>query len=190
MATDLKAVRDPALRPRVPKARLASPPSGKQSRPGEHAGRGRIPPAALGPGVPCAVSWMQMLLDQSPRLLCKGIDGRWTKSYFDSISYKLATSWLSLRLDSSPPLVHNDTRQGQVLAERFTEETRAIVEQVTGQADPNRRDWESIFTDIYGFERLVAAGAPQGADVTAVSWCFWMGKLMDIHKAIVDRFER
>ncbi|RYP17880.1 hypothetical protein DL765_004278 [Monosporascus sp. GIB2] len=171
-------------------------------------------PLPSDPEFPAQCLGLQMLLDQGPRLLCKDIDGRWTNSYFDQISYKLATGWLSLPLEQRPdtwarwrdlvsldywitlrfkfgaPFVHNDTRQGQMLAEQFTEETRATVEQVTGQADPNRRDRESILTDIYGLERMVTAGAPQGDDITAASWCFWMGKLMDVHKAIVDRFGR
>ncbi|RYP02947.1 hypothetical protein DL764_005473 [Monosporascus ibericus] len=46
-----------------------------------------------------------------------------------------------------------------------------------------------LVTEIYGFERIVAGGAPQADDATAASWCFWMGKPMDVHKAL-DRFGR
>ncbi|RYO92210.1 hypothetical protein DL766_004865 [Monosporascus sp. MC13-8B] len=183
-------------RPRVPGARLASPPEHEKVPLENMPDMMGFLPLPSDPEFPAQCLGLQMLPDQGPRLLCKGIDGRWTNSYFDPISHKLARSRLPLPLEQRPdtwarwrvlvsldywitlwfkfgaPFVHNYTRQGQVLAEQFTEETRATVEQVTGQADPNRRDRESILTDTYGFERMVAVGAPQGDDVTAASWCF------------------
>ncbi len=174
-----------------------------------------LPPPSS-PEFPAQCLGLQLLLDEIPRVLYsyKSIDGRWTNSYFDVISYKLARTWVSLPPEQRPdawarwrksvsldywiilrlwfgtPFVHNGTREGQAIALRLTEETRTTVEQVTGQNDPNRRDRDSILSDVYAFARVFTAGPPQGDDVTAASWCFWMTKLMDIHKPIVDRFGR
>lgn len=175
-----------------------------------------LPPPSS-PDFPTQCLGLQMLLDQAPRRLCshKSVDGRWTNSYFDPISYKLARAWLALPLELRPdtwarwkgcgasldywivlrlcwgaPLLHNPTREGQEVGLRFTEETRATVEQATGLTDPNRRDRESILSDVYGFQRVFSAGPPRGDDVTAASWCFWLAKLMDVHKPIIDRFGR
>lgn len=170
-------------------------------------------PPPTSPKFPIQCLGLQMLLDQGPRRL-KGVDGRWTNSYFDPVSHKLARSWYSLPPEQRPdtwtrwkgtatldywivlrlcfgaPLVHNGTREGQEIGLRYTEETRATVEQETGQTDPNRQDRDSILSDVYGFQRLFSAGPPQGDDVTAASWGFWLTKLMDVHKPIIDRFGR
>ena len=78
----------------------------------------------------------------------------------------------------------------QAIALEFTEETRSVVEKVTGRKDPYRLKRGEILADLYGFPREYTAGPPQGDEVTRESWTFWMGMLMDIHKPIVDLFGR
>ncbi|RYP36419.1 hypothetical protein DL767_003382 [Monosporascus sp. MG133] len=146
MEMDLKAVRNPSIFEYVARNATADPEFRERVW--------SVPPEAM--------SWLSLPLEQRP--------GTWAR-WRDSVSLDY---WIPLRLKFAAPLVHNDTTQGQVLAEQFTEETRAT----------------SILTDIYGLERMVAAGVPQGEDITAASWCFWMAKLMDVRKAIVDRFGR
>ncbi|KAM7190988.1 Bacterial protein of unknown function (DUF924) domain containing protein [Naviculisporaceae sp. PSN 640] len=158
-----------------------------------------------------------LLVDHFPRLFCRGMDQRWTYGYFSPISQRLARKWIALPADQRPdswerwhqdgagagldywigvrfwfgtPFVHSEDRELQAIAVKFTDETRSVVEKMTGKKDPNRKKRDEIFADIYGFPRVYMNGPPQGADVTRESWTFWMGMLMDIHKPIIDLFGR
>ncbi|KAJ7361301.1 hypothetical protein DFH08DRAFT_843707 [Mycena albidolilacea] len=159
---------------------------------------------------------LQIVLDQAPRALCSSgsTDGRYVNSYFDLISQRLTAAWLALpaaqrpdswanrkgtmsfdywilfRLWMGAPIAHNGTVKSQKRAAAFTEETRAVVEEVTGLRDPNRDDRDTIFSDVYAFPRMISEGPPVDEEVTAAIWSWWILKLMDVHKPIVDRFGR
>ncbi|KAK3370840.1 hypothetical protein B0T24DRAFT_627175 [Lasiosphaeria ovina] len=158
---------------------------------------------------------LQLLLDNCPRLLFRGVDQRWTYAYFNHVSERVARVWHSLPTTERPdqwerwrqadtgldywigvrfwlgtPFVHSELLANQKIAVAFTEETRSVVERVSGQTDPYRTNRDEILADLYGFPREYRRGPPQGEDVTRESWTFWMGMLMDIHKPIIDRFGR
>ncbi|KAJ6482569.1 hypothetical protein C8R45DRAFT_305074 [Mycena sanguinolenta] len=159
---------------------------------------------------------LQLILDQAPRALCssKSTDGRYVNSYFDLISQRLVDTWLALpahlrpdswanrkddmsldywtllRLWFGAPIVHNGTVPSQERALAFEEETRLVVEQMTGERDPNRASRDTILSDIYAFPRVLMAGPPSGEGVSLTTWAWWMLMVMDVHKPIIDRFGR
>ncbi|KAJ7245852.1 hypothetical protein C8J57DRAFT_1361846 [Mycena rebaudengoi] len=160
---------------------------------------------------------LQLILDQAPRALCSNTstDGRYTNEYFDLIAQRHADTWLALPATQRPdswanrresmsldywillrlwlgvPLVHNGIVRSQERAVAFSEETRLVVEQETGQRDPNRADRDTIMSDIYAFPRMIMdEGAPMDDGITAAAWTWWALKLDDVHKPIVDRFGR
>lgn len=158
---------------------------------------------------------LQLLLDHCPRVLFRGIDHRWTYAYFAELSQRLAETWYALPDDQRPdkwerwqspglaldywigirfwfgtPFVHSELLEHQKIALKFTEETRSVLETVTGHTDPYRSRRAEILADVTGFPREYRKGPPQGNEVTRESWVWWMGMLMDIHVPIVDRFGR
>ncbi|KAK3326114.1 hypothetical protein B0H66DRAFT_573693 [Apodospora peruviana] len=171
-------------------------------------------PAPTDPTFPEQCLGLQLLLDLCPRLLCRGVDQRWTFAYFDVLSQRVAEGWYFLppsqRPDQWPQpddagqldywigarfwfgvsFAHSEHLRHQEMALEFTEETRSIVERVSRQRDPYRKTRNEILQDLYGFPREYRRGPPLGDKVTRESWAFWAGMLMDIHKPIVDRFGR
>jgi uncharacterized protein (DUF924 family) len=171
-------------------------------------------PPPTDPSYPEQCLGLQLLLDVCPRVLFRGIDSRWTYAYFDRIAQRLAMIWHSLPAEQQPdswdrwktdtaldywigirfwfgtPFVHSENWEHQKIAVAFTEETRCVVEWVTGQTDPYRAKRDEILSDLVGFPREYRKGPPQGEDVTRESWAFWMGMLMDIHQPIINHFGR
>ncbi|RFU76294.1 hypothetical protein TARUN_5937 [Trichoderma arundinaceum] len=157
-----------------------------------------------------------VLLDQVTRVLFEGIDKRWETEYFDVISQRFAARWRTLPPDLRPdlwhrwnyttgtsfdywvatrmwfvaPNVHSEAAKDHEFALSYTNDTRAVVELVTGQRDPHRARRSEILSDVYAFPFVAQEGAPQGPHVTLAFWTFWMCMLMDIHKPIIDRFHR
>jgi uncharacterized protein (DUF924 family) len=156
---------------------------------------------------------LQLLLDQMTRSLLRGIDGRWRSAYFDIISLKYAHTLDALLEEQKPwswsrwktfatldfwvlartwyicPFVHSDEVSDQERALIFTEETRNVVEKETGTTDPYRAERDSILSDIYGVSLMLKEGPP-GAGATVQMYAYWMCKLMDIHKPVVNKFGR
>ncbi|KXX74373.1 hypothetical protein MMYC01_209541 [Madurella mycetomatis] len=171
-----------------------------------------LPPPS-DPDFPRQALGLQLLLDQMPRRLCKGIHTRWTNAYFDVISLRYAQAldalpgdqkphswarwrdsvtldyWIHVRTWFSVPFVHTDQVAAQERAVTFTDETRRQVEELTGTSDPHREQRSTILSDIYAFPRVVKEGAPQDGTNVHV-FTYWMCMLMDVHKPIVDRFGR
>ncbi|KAJ7256219.1 hypothetical protein B0H12DRAFT_519760 [Mycena haematopus] len=173
-------------------------------------------PAPTDPDFPIQCLGLQLVFDQAPRALCSSdsTDGRYVNSYFDLIAQRLVQSWLALPAKQRPdswtnrkgtmsvdywillrmwlnaPLVHNGTVKSQERAVAFSDETREVVEHVTGKRDPNRASRDTIFSDIYAFPRMLTEGPPLDGEVTTATWSWWMLKLMDVHKPIIDRFGR
>ncbi|KAJ9151485.1 hypothetical protein NKR19_g4929 [Coniochaeta hoffmannii] len=157
---------------------------------------------------------LQLLLDHCPRLLFRGIDERWTYSYFMPLSERLAQIWHVLRTEQRPdgwdlwqksagldywigvrfwfgtPFVHSERLEYQHTALEFTDETRTIVESETGVPDPWRAKRKETLADLTGYPRVYRAGPPQGEDVTPASWTYWMCMLMDIHVPIIEHYGR
>ncbi|GAB1316043.1 hypothetical protein MFIFM68171_06253 [Madurella fahalii] len=169
-----------------------------------------LPPLS-DPDFPRQALGLQLLLDQMPRRLCRGIDTRWTNAYFDVINLRYTQAldalpaaqkphswarwrdsvtldyWVVVRTWFGTPFVHMDQVAVQERAVAFTEETRRQVEELTGTNDPYREERSMILSDIYAFPRVVKEGAPQdGANIQ--KYTYWMCMLMDVHKPIVDRF--
>ncbi|KAK2614172.1 hypothetical protein N8I77_001021 [Diaporthe amygdali] len=159
---------------------------------------------------------MQLLLDQAPRSLCRGVDGRWRSCYFDVVSQRFARAWLALPDDQRPdsqtrwctelgasfdywtcvrfwmgaPFVHSESAENQAIALEFTDTTRRAVEAKMGVTDPWRTKRDDVLSDIYGFPRVARTGPPLGEDVTLETWSWWWMMLIDIHKPVIDRFGR
>ncbi|CAN8099891.1 unnamed protein product [Discula destructiva] len=172
------------------------------------------PPSA--PTFPKQCLGLQILVDQAPRVLFKGVDKRWQTGYFDVISQRLAATWLALAENERPdsqkrwtqeigvtldwwicarlwfaaPFVHSESVKNQSIALELTGGTRRVVEAASGTQDPWRAKREEVLSDLYGFPRVVKAGPPPGPDVTRETWCWWYTMLMDIHKPIIDKFGR
>ncbi|KAK4235650.1 hypothetical protein C8A03DRAFT_36496 [Achaetomium macrosporum] len=170
-----------------------------------------LPPAS-DPEFPRQALGLQLLVDQMPRRLCKGIDTRWTNAYFDVISLQYAQAldalpeaekphswarwkelgatldyWVIARTWLVAPFVHADQVLIHERAAALTEETRRHVEQATRTTDPYRAQRDAILSDVYGFPRVVAEGPPEWV-VTLQDYTYWMCMLMDTHKPIVDKF--
>lgn len=71
----------------------------------------------------------------------------------------------------------------------FIEETRRVVEEETGTTDPYRAERHAILSDMHGVSRMIGEGPPE-AGSTVHTYAYWMCKLMDIHKPVVDKFGR
>ncbi|KAJ7454933.1 hypothetical protein B0H11DRAFT_1875039 [Mycena galericulata] len=177
-----------------------------------------LPPPS-DPDFPLQCLGLQLVLDQAPRALCSNgsTDGRYVADHFDRVAQRLADAWLALPAAQRPdswvrwkksgegatldywillriwiaaPLVHCPTVASQERAVAFHEETRAVVEHATGQRDPYRAEREETLSDVYGFPRMIKQGPPADGRVTAATWSWWMLKLMDVHKPIIDRYGR
>ncbi|KAK0657759.1 hypothetical protein B0T16DRAFT_402505 [Cercophora newfieldiana] len=156
---------------------------------------------------------LQLLLDQMPRRLCRGVDCRWTNVYFDIISLKYAQKLDALPEDQKPwswaqwkdcstldywilarttfvvPFTHRDSIETQERSLEFSEETRKTIEDMTGTKDPYRARRGEILSDIYGFPRVIRDGPPK-ENVTIQDYTYWVFMLMDVHKPLVDAFGR
>ncbi|KAI0132084.1 hypothetical protein BJ170DRAFT_230128 [Xylariales sp. AK1849] len=167
------------------------------------------PPEA--PDFPEQALGLQILLDQAPRALLRGVDVRWTNAYFDDISIRYSkqlrgslplhmnpTSWsrwegsvsidwfIFARLWFGAPLVHHEQMAEAALA--FTDETRKSVEKIFNTRDPYVDQPEERW-DLYGFPKLLKAGGPKSPCGVAEGW-FWLALLMDVHKPLLDLYGR
>jgi uncharacterized protein (DUF924 family) len=172
-------------------------------------------PAPTDPEFPEQCFGLVVLLDQGPRLFCKGIDGRWV-GYFDKLSYRLTDAWRALpahqrpdswarwrdevgaridhwavaRLFFTAPLAHGEILSYQEIAVTSNEHLRELIETHTGEVDANRAKREGILSDPLGFFRNLAIGPPKGGDVTAQKFIFWLQMMMDSHYPIIKKYGR
>ncbi|KAH8886075.1 hypothetical protein GQ53DRAFT_750867 [Thozetella sp. PMI_491] len=170
-------------------------------------------PPATDDAFPRQALGLQLLLDQMTRSLFRGIDGRWRSAYFDLISQKYAHTLDTLPPDQKPwpwsrwktfatldywvlartwficPFVHSDELSDQERALNFTEETRRVVEEETGTVDPHRLERDVIMSTMHGVTPMIKEGPP-GSGATVQLYAYWICKLMDIHKPVVDKFGR
>jgi len=171
------------------------------------------PPSA--PNFPEQCLGLQLLLDQAPRTLFKGMDARWTRDYFDVLSQRLCRSWHALDEESRPdtwqrwwglgvtvdfvvqarmyfgaPFVHSEHSSDHVIARAFTEDTRLLVEDIADTKDPHRAERDKILADEHGFLRTVMAGPPNKEGTTLEDFTWWMCMVMDLHEGIVSKYGR
>ncbi|KAL7918080.1 hypothetical protein ACQKWADRAFT_305063 [Trichoderma austrokoningii] len=156
-----------------------------------------------------------VLLDQAPRLFCKGIDARWV-SYFDTLSERLTDAWRALpahqqpdswarwrdevgagidhwavaRLFFTAPLAHGEKLAYQDIAVDSNEHLRELIETYTSEVDSNRARRAELLSDPLGFFKNLAAGSPKDGDITMQRWTFWLMMMMDSHYPIIKKFGR
>ncbi|KAH8809267.1 hypothetical protein F5884DRAFT_398493 [Xylogone sp. PMI_703] len=159
---------------------------------------------------------LQLLLDQAPRVLFKGMDARYTNGYFDIISQKLAKQlrslpkelrmdaqarwlgergvtfgyWVVLKLYAIAPFVHSEHLSDQKMASELLEEARESVAQHTGKLDPYKNS--KAKPNIHTFAALYSQG-PAGwkeGKTTMEDFAFWLWALMDSRRAIIEKFGR
>lgn len=162
------------------------------------------------PGFPEQAFGMHVLIDQAPRLLFSGVDGRWT-SWFDTLARKLyerfydldrdlqpwrrerwaETSfdyWVCLAMQFNASMTHQESVQAQEMSEDYLEELRRAVEHRTGHRDP-ARDPSEPAVDEYSFIKMVTGVDPD------LEWelheaAFYYFRVCDAHKPIIVRFGR
>ncbi|KAK5991987.1 hypothetical protein PT974_05383 [Cladobotryum mycophilum] len=156
------------------------------------------------------------LLDQAPRALFRGVDGRWIDAYFGVLSQRLADAWYALPAEQRPDawprwrdevkvsfdywvivrfffaavFVHSESIQHQNIGLAMNEELRQLAESRTGETDPNRAERSVILSDTMAFAKDFSAGAPSGEDLTMQKWTFWFARLMDVHWPIINAYGR
>lgn len=170
-------------------------------------------PSVEDPYFPLQSLGLQLLLDQAPRTLFRGIDIRYTYAYFDEISIRYAkrlqaepqhlnpSSWIRwkdsvtidyfvlVRLFYGAPFVHHERMADQAL--EFTNATREFVEKVFAVRDPNR-DQPRMHWDLYGFPKMmkrIRDGEPKSPCGVADGW-FFLAHLMDVHYPLLKKFGR
>lgn len=153
---------------------------------------------------------LQLVLDQAPRILLKGVDVRWTYSYLNEISIKYAeqlqdlpahlnpASWgrwsgsvsvdyfAFVRLWFGAPLVHYE--KTMEVAEAFTDETRRLVEETTKTRDPYR-DQPEKRDALYGFPDMLKKQGPE-SPCGVSEGAFWIALLMDVHQPPLKLYGR
>lgn len=64
------------------------------------------------------------------------------------------------------------------------------MERFTGKVDPHRATREEDRKDVYGFAKFARGGPPSHEGVTVDEYCFWLGKIIDLHLPIIHTFGR
>ncbi|KAI3396512.1 hypothetical protein diail_12132 [Diaporthe ilicicola] len=178
-------------------------------------GPGAIPdmtgflPSPEDPEFPEQAFGIHVLLDQAPRVLFKGIDGRWT-SWFDKTARKLyeyfyglperlrpwardawAGStfeyWACIAIEFNATMAHHESTGDQQLSAVHTEQLRRAVEGFSGHRDPIRDD--STPLDEYSMVKLVSH-VDLHQDWSFHESAFFFFMVDDAHRPIVDRFGR
>jgi uncharacterized protein (DUF924 family) len=158
---------------------------------------------------------LQLLLDQGPRALFKGIDQRYTNAYFDVISLKYAKQlhalpeglrpyskarwmeelgvsfdfWIVARFWFMAPFAHSEDVHDQGLQSAMAEGSRLAVEGLIGKTDPHRATRDELDKDIYAFSRVFKE-FPSHPHVKMEEFVFWFLVLFDAHPPIIKAFGR
>lgn len=170
---------------------------------------GFLPPPGT-PGFSEQAFGMHVLLDQAPRVLFKGIDGRWT-SWFDKIARKLyeyyyslpyflrpwASSawsgstfeyWVCIASEFNATMAHQESRGDQKLSAARIEHLRGVVEGESGHRDPFR-DGSSPALDEYSMVHIVTH-VDLDQDWSFPKAAFFSFMVDDAHRPIIDKFGR
>ncbi|GKU05907.1 hypothetical protein FLAG1_06702 [Fusarium langsethiae] len=162
---------------------------------------------------------LQLLLDQTSRILFTDVDARWQSGYFGPLGRQLAGQWYALPEEQQPhkfetwqaagctsfsywvatqtmwaaPFLHAEDLESQTTGLDLSEELRRSVEKYTGVKDPYRKTRDVTMTDDLLFLREVIKGPPVedgGADISMATWTFWWCMILDAHWPIIKRFGR
>lgn len=162
------------------------------------------------PAFPEQAFGMHVLLDQAPRVLFKGIDGRWT-SWFDKVARKLyeyyyslpellmpwapeawAGStfeyWICIASEFNATMTHQESRGDQRLSALRIEQLRRAVEGFSGHRDP-ARDSSSPPLDEYSLVYVVTH-VDLDQDWSFPKAAFFSFMVDDAHRPIIDKFGR
>lgn len=167
-------------------------------------------PSPQDPGFPEQAFGMHVLLDQAPRVLFRGIDGRWT-SWFDKAARKLyeyyyglpehsrpwapggwpgATFeyWTCIATEFNATMAHQESKGDQKLSAARIEQLRRAVEGYSGQRDP-ARDGSSPPLDEYSLVEIVS-NVDLDRDWTFPEAAFFSFMVDDAHGPIIEGFGR
>lgn len=179
-------------------------------------GPGTIPdmtgflPSPEDPGFPEQAFGMHVLLDQAPRVLFKGIDGRWT-SWFDKVARSLydyyyslperltpwaadawAGStfeyWICIASEFNATMAHQESRGDQRISALRIEQIRRAVEDFSGHRDP-ARDGSSPPLDEYSLVYVVTH-VDLDQEWSFPKAAFFSFMVDDAHRPIIDKFGR
>ncbi|KAK4450992.1 hypothetical protein QBC34DRAFT_348581 [Podospora aff. communis PSN243] len=171
-------------------------------------------PSPQSPDFPTLALGMQLLLDQMPRRLFKGIDKRWCAGFFDGVAVGFAElldaldgevkpwAWerwkgrvtlgyyVVVRIWFGTPWVHCDTLAAQQRAGVYFGEVRGTVEAETGMGDAwmEKGKRGELMGDVYALRRLLDEGPPRGEGMEG--FVYWVCAVMDAHRPVVERFGR
>lgn len=153
---------------------------------------------------------MHVLLDQAPRVLFKGIDGRWT-SWFDKVARKLYEYyyslperlrpwtqeawrgssfeyWICVASELNATMAHRESEWDQRLSEVGIEQLRRAVEGFSGRRDPFRGG-SSPPLDEYSMVRIVTH-VDLDQDWSFPKAAFFTFMVDDAHRPIIEKFGR
>lgn len=153
---------------------------------------------------------MHVLLDQCPRVLFKGVHGRWT-SWFDSVVRALYAFfhglpehlrpwsrarwadvsfeyWFCVAEELNASMAHQESPAHQAASVAFMAGLRGAVEAHAGRRDPGRDD-AARWTDVYAMPRVLGH-----VDLDR-HWAFheaafFVIMVQEVHKPIIDRYGR
>ncbi|GJE93003.1 hypothetical protein PsYK624_091620 [Phanerochaete sordida] len=170
------------------------------------------PPEA--PNFPSQALGLMLLLDQVPRSIFSGVNGRYTNSYFDVIAQKLTLRLLALpahlRPDSTErltaqgwsldyataarfwfyaPLIHSENLEFHGMQLLLVDDMRRVVEKSVGRTDPARATMTDDLKDIYGFAKLLRS-APIREGIDMGDFFFWLLRLAVLHVPLIQEFGR
>jgi uncharacterized protein (DUF924 family) len=157
-----------------------------------------------------------VVLDQAPRALLRGRDQRWTNGFFHPLVCALVRDLFALPPPLRPhgrarwvdglgasfefwavawlwlvaPLVHSEALEDHDVVDGLVEEMRAEVEVRAATSDPHRPEKEEGYRDTTLFAKMVREGPPRGDGVRMQDFMFWLCKLLDVHRPIIEVFGR
>lgn len=167
-------------------------------------------PSPEDPGFPEQAFGMHVLLDQAPRVLFKGIDGRWT-SWFDKIARKLyeyyyhlperlrpwargawAGStfeyWVCAASEFNATMAHQESRGDQRLSALRTEQLRGAVECLSGHRDPFSHGSSPPLNEYSMVSIVTHVHLDQNWSFPRAAFFSFM--VDDAHRPIIDRYGR
>lgn len=153
---------------------------------------------------------MHVLLDQCPRVLFKGVHGRWT-SWFDKVVRELYAFfnglpepqrpwtrarwpgvsfeyWFCVAEELNASMAHQESRAHHEASVAFVEALRCAVEDYAGLRDPGRED-VARWRDVYAMPRVLRH-VDLGRHWAFHEAAFFLIKVQEVHKPIIDRYGR
>ncbi|KAJ3015429.1 hypothetical protein HKX48_004594 [Thoreauomyces humboldtii] len=171
-------------------------------------------PPATDDTFPSQALGLVLLLDQAPRLLFKGIDKRWSASFFDPIALQLAKDLQALPWGSRPdnparwpslhfphillrsmtfhfPLHHSEDYADHMLCHGLDESLRREVERRWNVRDPSRDTDRADAADVYAFASLAPSASDLSLEFEHVKEFFFLFfRILRVHEPIIRVYGR